>query len=844
MMFYVAFRVHRSARQSIWVDQGTASSSLFADHVPAAPDVRNIPAHLDRSAPTSKEFTIVLPVHPHDLGLLRGRLFDILHLASSYGPRSQYEGDLREVLLVCPEDSLAPTKQTVQQALIHYEASNSRDHALEISVHSTSSRSRTVFPDVQLLRIVAGMVNTPWVYFDDIRPMPQMAHFSDSQKPSGPRGFSTTLNDLSLRPHCVSPTLTPTSVSYLVPPLVLPASRLHGVLDTMSPPHESLWQELGESFAKLDDDGVGGLLVGTDDGYCNSYVHSSVEFIDPAPASGSLAINDSKADDIPIPPQQPNLSSVSENPSKPFVVSTRRGIPGAAPADYLHKLELSFLIPDAPPSGTIFAILPTVDDLRASSYLFCRLAEEHHARVAVLLTRYHDSIDVDGALACQLPYRIAGGHDNSSDGIHLWLETLQEGEHRPDVILLSTEVAPAEADEPSDAWVQLLFPDAVVIRLPREDLHVSDWMGSLTLDEWKNWHKPEVEASIITRDRPQSLQRLLTSLGEAHYYGDHLNVRINLEQDADKDTFEVVQRFAESWPHGTVSVQHRVVRGGLLPAVVESWYPRSDDSYGLLLEDDVELSPLFYAWTKMALLRYRYSTPANSTPSSEPTRLFGISLYQQKSNELHADGRRAFDARALFAAHPAVAHASSPYLSQVPCSWGAVYFPRAWRAFHAYLALRLSGRLLPPGEAVAPGLRSNAWARSWKKFFIEMVYLDGGAMLYPNYAGWESLSTNHLERGSHVKVRSREKREMFQVPLMQAEGGGRALLAGMPGEGLPRLADLPVLNLTGSLSSLEEIAEVGRARRGELHACWEEGDSGCHVESPAKANDTSVSKLL
>ena len=85
---------------------------------------------------------------------------------------------------------------------------------------------------------------------------------------------------------------------------------------------------------------------------------------------------------------------------------------------------------------------------------------------------------------------------------------------------------------------------------------------------------------------------------------------------------------------------------------------------------------------------------------------------------------------------------------------------------------------------------------------------------------------------------------MFQVPLMQAEGGGRGLLAGMPGEGLPRLADLPVLNLTGSLSSLEEIAEVGRARRGELHACWEEGDPGCHVESPAKASETSVFKVL
>lgn len=63
-----------------------------------------------------------------------------------------------------------------------------------------------------------------------------------------------------------------------------------------------------------------------------------------------------------------------------------------------------------------------------------------------------------------------------------------------------------------------------------------------------------------------------------------------------------------NWTHGSLFLHHRVIQGGLLPAIVESWYPRSNDSYGLLLEDDVELSPLFYAWAKMSLLRYRYAT--------------------------------------------------------------------------------------------------------------------------------------------------------------------------------------------------------------------------------------------
>ena len=121
---------------------------------------------------------------------------------------------------------------------------------------------------------------------------------------------------------------------------------------------------------------------------------------------------------------------------------------------------------------------------------------------------------------------------------------------------------------------------------------------------YKDWHAPRVEISIITNDRPNSLRRLLESLSDSRYFGDKLNIRINIEQDVDYETLELVDRW--SWEHGSVSVTRRVIHAGLLPAVVESWYPHSDYSYGLILEDDVEVSPLFYGWLKMNLLRYRY----------------------------------------------------------------------------------------------------------------------------------------------------------------------------------------------------------------------------------------------
>lgn len=119
---------------------------------------------------------------------------------------------------------------------------------------------------------------------------------------------------------------------------------------------------------------------------------------------------------------------------------------------------------------------------------------------------------------------------------------------------------------------------------------------------------PHVQVTVITNDRPGSLARLFKSMKQALYFGDTLDLRINLEQDADPRTHKLVEMFR--WEHGATFVSHRVVHGGLLPAVVESWYPHSNNSYGLLLEDDVELSPLFYAWVKMTLLRYRYALPS------------------------------------------------------------------------------------------------------------------------------------------------------------------------------------------------------------------------------------------
>ena len=197
--------------------------------------------------------------------------------------------------------------------------------------------------------------------------------------------------------------------------------------------------------------------------------------------------------------------------------------------------------------------------------------------------------------------------------------------------------------------------------------------------------------------------------------------------------------------------------------------------------------------------------------------MFGISLYQPKVIETRQVGREFFNPRTVFAAND-ITEYTTPYLSQIPCSWGAIYFPEHWREFHSYLNIRLSEALFGIDAAVVPDARSNRWSKSWKKYFIELAYLRGYVMVYPNYDNYVSLSTNHLEIGSHVKDTTQEsyvrKREMFRVPLMGLEGTARLL--DLPHGTLPAFDDLPVLNLFGQLSSLEALTRLGQTRRSEM----------------------------
>lgn len=315
---------------------------------------------------------------------------------------------------------------------------------------------------------------------------------------------------------------------------------------------------------------------------------------------------------------------------------------------------------------------------------------------------------------------------------------------------------------------------------------------------------------MITDRRPHSFSRLLQTCGKSYLLGDRVDLTINMEQSADRVTRNLVNSFM--WPNGRKIVRHRIKKGGLMPAIVESWYPRDNDDYGVILEDDISVSPLFYTWAKYNILKYRYGGGARADLTRQ---VFGVSLYSPRNVELHLVGRRPFDPNQVLAG--TIYHPRTPYASQVPCSWGAVYFPEHWREFHSFLSAQLDDLSHNQYLNISlPMSRSDRWKKSWKKYFIQLVYLRGYVMIYPNFQDFESFATNHLETGTHVQSEKRVNIiDTFLVPLMQRN----TLIHQLPYQRLPDLEQLPVLDLWGRLTSHQALDDRANEWHPQISAC-------------------------
>ncbi|XP_057801679.1 uncharacterized protein LOC131016898 [Salvia miltiorrhiza] len=246
---------------------------------------------------------------------------------------------------------------------------------------------------------------------------------------------------------------------------------------------------------------------------------------------------------------------------------------------------------------------------------------------------------------------------------------------------------------------------------------------------------------VLTFNRLSSLSRCLNSLANAHYdaadkvhlhiYIDHFPLdsadsdqRLNLS----KQILDFVDGF--DWRFGEKLVHYRTSNAGLQAQWLEAWWPSSDHEFAFVVEDDLEVSPLYYRFLKAVILNYYYNA-TNFSPS-----IYGASLQRPRfvpgkhGNKMQLDGE------------------SQIFLYQLVGTWGQLLFPRPWKEFRLWYNMHKSKGVKP----FLDGMVTNGWYKKlgekiWTPWFIKFIHSRGYFNIYTNFHHERALSVSHRDAG-------------------------------------------------------------------------------------------------
>lgn len=119
--------------------------------------------------------------------------------------------------------------------------------------------------------------------------------------------------------------------------------------------------------------------------------------------------------------------------------------------------------------------------------------------------------------------------------------------------------------------------------------------------------EPVARLIVITMDREDSLSRLFTSLVKANYGEDHVDLDIWIDRAKDKALEEGVLHTCQTvdWKQGTKTIHKRATNAGLYEQWIYTWNITEETTeFAVILEDDLEVSPAFYQWLRVARAAY------------------------------------------------------------------------------------------------------------------------------------------------------------------------------------------------------------------------------------------------
>ncbi|MFQ8706075.1 MAG: hypothetical protein ACLR9T_08425 [Thomasclavelia sp.] len=231
--------------------------------------------------------------------------------------------------------------------------------------------------------------------------------------------------------------------------------------------------------------------------------------------------------------------------------------------------------------------------------------------------------------------------------------------------------------------------------------------------------------------RPLAMKRLLTSLLEADYLGDKVDLIVSIDKGEKQNEIVTISKNI-NWPYGEKIIRAFDTNLGLRNHIIKCGDLTSDYDAVIVLEDDITVSRYFYNYAKQAVYRY-----------SDNKKIAGISLYKHLT---HPKMLRPFEPSN---------NGFDTFFMQYAQSWGQCWTKAMWDGFKNWYINNPEIMV----DSKTPAYIVNWNAQSWLKYYIKYTIEKNMFYVYP----YVSLTTNHSDVGEHCNLSNND----FQVPLQE-----------------------------------------------------------------------------
>lgn len=264
--------------------------------------------------------------------------------------------------------------------------------------------------------------------------------------------------------------------------------------------------------------------------------------------------------------------------------------------------------------------------------------------------------------------------------------------------------------------------------------------------------EPVARLIVMTMDRAASLQRLLASLSAANYGEDTVDLDIWIDRRNEGEVNEEVLHASRKvmWKHGTKTIHKRTVNAGLYQQWIYTWNITAETTeVAVILEDDLEVSPAFYQWLRVARAAY----------AQDPE----VAAFTLQRSTLRPRQRRGFTGPLKIPKeHPVFKY-------RLLGTWGFAPQRDQWVEFRKWFEEKRAHGEKPYVNGLmttnwyksqeVDGFAPNMWSQWWIKFVDEKNYFTVTAHLPDG----TTLAANWRESGLHYS----KKRPEMDFPIFR-----------------------------------------------------------------------------